>query len=123
MKIFQKTILLASIWAFSTAVSANNAKISATDFGDDWPFTVNEGTLHCQNGAVGFNAEGVMYALNGLATSAGLSPVEPVWKFNMKIIEEMAKALDLTIEEAKAQAPIRMDIGTVLSAGLKLCES
>lgn len=53
--------------------------VTEADFGEEWPFSVSEGTLGCDGsdglGAVTFEAEGRVYGLNGTAKSKGLPEV------------------------------------------------
>ena len=97
--------------------------ISAEDFGDSWPFTVSEGMLSCTRGSiVTFTAYGTQYAVNGTAKSRGYANIEPIWKLNWEIHEAVAEAFNITIEEAIEQSgPIRISIGPIIDAGLKLC--
>ena len=37
------------------------------DYGDEWPFTVDEGVVSCQKGGVVFYSGGTIYAMNGIA--------------------------------------------------------
>jgi hypothetical protein len=49
----------------------NTVKVTRQDFGDKWPFTVNEGELGCKQTDIGqallFKTGGVSYAINGTA--------------------------------------------------------
>ena len=113
---------LALTIASAPAVGASK-RISAQDFSDPWPFTVSSGRLACTMGsAVTFTANGTQYAVNGVASGRGYPDIEPIWKFNWKMYEEIAKALNITVEAAKAQVgPVRINIGPIINAGLKLC--
>lgn len=123
MNKYKKVLIAAFTCAISVSASANSVMITAEEYGDAWPFTVSEGQLHCKNNAVGFLVEGVDYGLNGTATSAGLAPIEPIWKFDMEKIEEMAELFETTVEAMIEEAPLRINIGAVISDGLKLCNS
>jgi len=57
---------------------AQQRNISQTQFGFDWPFTVRNGTLACDDGAVAFRADGTTYALNDAAESRGLPNASPL---------------------------------------------
>ena len=50
-----------------------------------------------------FKAKGVTYAVNGMASTAGFAPVEPIWKLNWAMYEELAKALGITVEHEQAK--------------------
>ncbi len=82
--------------------------ISAGDLSGDWPLTVDSGTLHCDGsggtGKVTFEADGKVYAVNGLAKQSGLPEIDEIWKD------------DPGIPGGK------LNIGELLQAGLDLCE-
>ena len=121
----QRIAIAAAALVMATSLPAGAASklIKAEDFGEAWPFTVSEGRLACSGAsAVTFTANGVRYAVNGMASSAGFADIEPIWKFNWSMYEEIAKALNITAEEAKAQVgPVRINIGPIIDAGLVLC--
>lgn len=51
--------------------AANDRVVSRSDYGPDWPFTLDSGTLRCDAGNhVVFVANGRPYAINGSAKSA-----------------------------------------------------
>jgi hypothetical protein len=54
--------------------------ISRADFGQQWPLTVADGVLSCQNGAVTFASGGVVYGVNGTAKSRGFRGIDPIWQ-------------------------------------------
>lgn len=84
--------------------SATNAQpVSAADFGDKWPLTVDSGVLRCEEQAVVFRYEGVDYAVNGTAKSRGYPPIDPIWA-------------DGDLEGTKK------DIGPLIQRGLELCK-
>lgn len=87
-------------------------KITKQEFGQNWPFTLNEGILKCIDGGVVFIANGKTYAVNGLAKgqgkSRGYSDVEEIW------------AIDSTLTDANNT--IRIGIQSVLDEGLKMCK-
>jgi hypothetical protein len=74
-----------------------SVKVTSTEFGDKWPFTVNEGVISKEVLEVGgkkyailtFITEGKVYALNGFAASRikqrGYLEIEAIWKDNPKI--------------------------------------
>ena len=58
--------------------------ISRADFDEDWPFTVDSGTLACRSlaKAVTFTAGGTTYAVNGTASTLQTAvPVDPIWAY------------------------------------------
>lgn len=95
----------------SAALAAGPQLISADDYGDAWPFTVEEMHLSCfpGNALVVSDAEtGVMYPLNGVAKAKagalGLEPVEKVWRADPDI------------------AGAKVSLGPVIEQGLNLCK-
>ena len=62
-------VLLGGFYAFSL-FQTSGQKVSAADYGDDWPFTVSEGYIDCKKEmALTFESGGVVYALNGVASA------------------------------------------------------
>ena len=45
----------------------DQATVTRTEFGADWPFAVESGTLDCERGAVTFTTGGRTFALNQIA--------------------------------------------------------
>jgi Protein of unknown function (DUF2511) len=85
-------------------------KIKKSDFGDKWPFTVNEGVLDCIGtngfGEVIFTAKGVTYAVNGIASGTKkYKELKLIWK-----------------DEPRKDFGPKKDIGPIIQAGLKLCK-
>jgi len=88
--------------------------IFAEDFGNEWPFTVNEGRLQCLNfrrvenleaGEVVFTTNGKTYALNGVAGGSGkYLIVDSIWK------------------EHPDFPGAKINIGDMISRGLELCK-
>lgn len=61
-------------------------KVTRKQYGDEWPFTVEEGVIDCPKpSAAVFRHGGKVYALNGIAMSLGYEELEPIWKDNPKI--------------------------------------
>lgn len=69
-------------------------EVTESDFGDRWPLTVSRGILKCEKledselnvQAVTFEAEGKVYAVNGIAKGrkAG-EDIDPIWAENPSI--------------------------------------
>lgn len=81
-------------------------QVAASNYGDDWPLTVDGGRLWCkQPGAVTFVApDGTVYAVNGTAKDFNRgADIAPIW------------ADDPDVEGLK------MDIGPLIEDGLELC--
>jgi hypothetical protein len=83
--------------------------VSKAELGEEWPFTVSEGVIHCEGsggvGAVTFEANGTTYAVNGFAKDQDVgADIEEIW------------ADDPT-------APgLKKNIGPIIDRGLALCE-
>lgn len=59
----------------------NSMPVDASCFEEEWPLTVDSGTLTCENDAVTFESGGVVYADNGLAMTWDLGEdIDPIWK-------------------------------------------
>jgi hypothetical protein len=90
-------------------LSESDEKISKSDFGDDWPFTVEEGLLSCKGGdgfgAVIFSSNGITYAVNGIAKGRKIyNNIEAIWADN------------------PAVPGLKKNIGIIIDRGLKLCK-
>ena len=84
--------------------------ISKDDFGEDWPFLIDSGTLNCAPGdAVTFEADGQTYAVNGTAMgraeAEGWRDMDPIWA------------------DDPAATGLKISIGPVIQRGLALCDS
>jgi hypothetical protein len=79
-------------------------QVSRSDFGKDWPLTVESGTLNCEGaGAVTFTADGTTYAVNGLASGMDEWPeIDSIW--------------------ADAPGGLKKDIGPLIDRGLEICD-
>jgi hypothetical protein len=111
MKIIFPAVLLAFIPLASYAGSAN---ISKSQFKDQWPLTVDSGTLKCEPAPtslkvqfVTFTSGGKTYALNGIARGQakqrGWKEIDPIWKDNPEI------------------PGAKINIGPLITLGLTLC--
>lgn len=110
MRIGLSGLALAGLFS-SAAMAAGPQLISADDYGDAWPFTVEEMHLSCfpGNALVVSDAEtGVMYPLNGVANAKAaalaLEPIEKVWRADPDI------------------AGAKVSLGPVIEQGLPLCK-
>lgn len=100
--------------------------ISHADFGDEWPFVVESGTLRCHApSAVTFTSGDVTYAVNGMASTleAGV-PIEPIWALQpprdpgievveriplsdrKEIFRQLGVCEDRAMEQAEAEIPV-----------------
>lgn len=85
------------------------AHVSRAELGEEWPLTVEEGTLRCDGakeaGAVFFEADGRVYPVNGIARGRTDGPeIDGIW------------ADDPDFAGAKK------NIGILIERGLELCE-
>ncbi|MCE5322356.1 YebY family protein [bacterium] len=96
-----------------TGCGSSGTKITQAEYGDKWPFTVNEGTLSCRETGrvvgttkmveVTFTANGITYALNGTAKqNNSYANVDSIW------------AKDTSLPGTKK------DIGPIIDRGLAL---
>jgi hypothetical protein len=80
----------------------SSKEVTSADYGDEWPLTVDSGTLACDGDAVTFTAGGKTYAVNGMATtrSAGVD-IEPIWADNPEV-EGTKKSIGVLINDGLA---------------------
>ena len=81
--------------------SSEGIEISQAEYGDQWPFAIQQGRLRCEGtGAVIFTARGKDYGLNGMASTryASMQPVR------------------------KSTGDPNFDLGSIISRGLTLCK-
>ena len=88
---------------------SNHSKtVSKSEYGEDWPFSVESGSVHCLDGhVVVFEANGDSYALNDAARLSG----------DYKNIREILRP-DANYPGRK----IMMDLSLIEFEGLKLCD-
>jgi hypothetical protein len=107
LPVLAATLLAASCGGEETA-GGNAERISRADFGNDWPFTVEEGTLGCDDSqggpAVTFEAAGTVYGVNGFAKTYGYKDIEPIWR-----------------DSSDPLAGPKVNIGPIIDRGLELC--
>jgi hypothetical protein len=90
-----------------SGIKGSSIEVSKATWHDGpWPFKVPRGILGCTQppfpGAVTFNVNGTLYAINGTAEDAHVGrDVMPIWK--------------------KAPGGLRVDIGGMIDKGLNLC--
>jgi hypothetical protein len=79
--------------------------VSASDFGDEWPLTVDSGTLRCEPpSAVVFETGGTEYGVNGMAVTNGYDEIDPIWA-----------------DDPEGISP-KVSISPLIERGLELCE-
>lgn len=95
---------------------SDGTKITSAEYGDKWPFTVNEGILSCKDTGsvvgstrmleVTLTANGVTYALNGTAKqNTNYANVDPIWANNPSL------------------PGTKKDIGPIIDRGLQLANN
>jgi hypothetical protein len=90
---------------FKEGSGRNSVAVKRSDFGDDWPLTVEQGTLRCEGDAVTFNDGETVYAVNGTAkTRKSGVDIDPIWADNPDI------------------PGTKRNIGVLIDRGLELCE-
>ena len=88
--------------------SNNTKRLNKSDYGDDWPFSVQSGTVQCMDGfVVVFKTGNDTYALNDAARLSG----------EYKNIKEILRA-DANYPGKK----IMMDLSQIEFEGLKQCD-
>ncbi|MEV6563832.1 hypothetical protein [Streptomyces kronopolitis] len=91
-------------FALPPASDTHQAIVTAARF-DEWPFTVDVGTLRCRDGvSVTFEAGGTEYGVNGTAQDAGYPSVKPIWA-----------------DDKELDYGLKVDISEVLDYGRGLC--
>ncbi|MDK1476060.1 DUF2511 domain-containing protein [Streptomyces sp. 549] len=78
------------------------SKISKGDV-TPWPFTVDTGTLACDQGKITFEAGGTEYGLTGSAQSSYAKP-DPIW-----------------VDDPDVPG-VKTSLGSLIAAGMKLCK-
>ena len=128
---FAALTILALVSCGSKDNTLGEKEISKNQFDEKWPFTVSEGKLKCvQYNAKGINSQmiqgvifetnGKTYGINGTAKSwgkeLGYSNIEEIWADDTIQMNKLIKA-----GIPKENAKMKIDIGTILDEGLKLC--
>lgn len=96
--------------------------VSRSMYGDEWPLTVESGTLKCLGyGGVVFISNGRIYGLNGTAKTYGRDKgyvdLHTIWADDTTLIKSLM-AVGATREEASA----KISIQPLIESGLELCE-
>ena len=89
-----------SVMALLSGYSPDSIEIRKTEYGDRWPFAIQQGWLRCEGaGAVILTVQGKDYAVNGIASTRYAS-MAPVWN---------------SMNDPD-------DVGRIISRGLTLCK-
>ena len=107
-------IPLIFVTALVNATAEAARHVTASEFGDRWPFTVAEGEIDCIRGreesgrrldAIVFRSGGKTYALNGPAERRGDPPINPIWRAdpaNPQRRVNLAPLLYLAVKECES---------------------
>ncbi|MEQ8324362.1 MAG: DUF2511 domain-containing protein [Vicingaceae bacterium] len=91
-----------------TACSDSSKRLTASDFGDEWPFTVESGWIECNDDpfVIVFKADGHRYALNDAARAT-----------------EKYEDVSVIVKEDPNYpgSQVKMDVSIIEFEGLKLC--
>lgn len=102
-----------SILSMSNSLAIHKNKksniLSVHEFGEKWPFIVDEGEVRCVDGMfIVFSVKGIIYAVNGTARSAmkknGWRDVYEIWKDNPELPDS------------------KISISPIIDRGLELCK-
>ena len=105
-RIFAVSVFLLAV--LITSCSNHSKSLSKDEFGDEWPFSVEKGSVECLDGhVVVFKANGDTYALNDAARLSG----------DYKNIRDILRP-DANYPGRK----IMMDLSLIEFEGLKLCD-
>ena len=99
--VFGLVVGFLSVTALLPEPSREGIEISQAEYGDQWPFSIQQGWLRCEGaGAVIFTAGGKDYGVNGMAGAryASITPVR------------------------KSTGDPSFDLGSIISRGLTLCK-
>lgn len=102
-----------------TTVSYSSKTIKAEEYGEEWPFTVDEGILKCDGEAVTFVTDGKIYPINGLAGNKTHLQLEDIWRVDEKAIESYK---EMGISEKDLGYTPRISISGMINEGLELCQ-
>ena len=98
---FLATMAFVVVVAVLAAVDKDQQAISRADYGDDWPFTVEEGTLICDLRQVTFAHDGVVYGLNRTARATGLYEDIAPLQVEDASSEDGRKSLEPLVEDGR----------------------
>ena len=100
-------LVAAALVALAPAPPRGQRAVSRADLGEEWPLTVEHGTLRCSGQRVTFEApDGSVYAVNGSAAPVARD-IAPIW----------APSRDPVLRRAGG----RVSIGPLIGLGLQLC--
>lgn len=102
-------ILLLLLLIPLVASAGGQREVKREDFGDAWPFTVEQGVVICRGtGSVLFVTSLKTYAVNGLAISDGMhGNIRDIWRDN---------------PNRGSYGPVKVSIAPIIDLGLSLCD-
>ena len=112
----------------SVTMAGETKVFHAAQYGETWPFTVDQGTVSCLEGkVVVFTSGGKQYALNGVAERLGYAKINSIWKPDLAKVErlkEIAEAKEMSPKQSNIfmTPPPKMDLDPLIIAGLKRCQ-
>lgn len=106
MKKFIAAVAAAFISACSSTPEYQTVEVTADQFGDKWPLTVDKGTLHCEAPTRIFftTSEGYKYGVNGTAS------------------QDAPSILQITKDKDVGGVKIKMNPHLLIEEGMKLCQ-
>lgn len=117
-----EVILMTAMLLGACTVAVPEQRLTASEFGSEWPFTVDTITVRCgdpQRRHVVFEAQGIIYALNGSAR--GSSQVrDGIWQDGDQVrkVDSSKAAQPDIFDRPYANLPV-----SFIEIGLKLCDS
>lgn len=107
MKKFISALCAAFLSACSSTPEYKTVEVTADQFGDKWPLTVDKGSLHCEPPTrIVFTApDGQKYGVNGTASL------------------DYVTILEITKDQENLGHTFKKDVTNLIEEGMKLCES
>lgn len=104
-----RALLLVLLFLPYIAFGSGQQEVKREDFGDAWPFTVENGVVTCRGtGSVLFVTDRQIYAVNGLAISDGkYQNIKEIWRDN---------------PNRGSYGPVKVSIAPIIDLGLSLCD-
>jgi hypothetical protein len=124
-------MILCGLYSCRYHGQAEELRVHQQEFGSNWPFTVEQGTLKCvlyhaedttrsRIQGIVFIANNKIYGLNATARRWGMkyeyANLEDIWKVDSAFIRDLAPD-----PNPREPVLIQMDLGPVINKGLELC--
>lgn len=85
----KRILVILALASVLSACGKNGVEVTESQFGNEWPLTVDSGFISCLNEGgtklALFEHNGQTYQLNGAAQSRGYMSVNSIWKDNPNI--------------------------------------